>query len=53
MGVDFILLTDGTSIDEVFGERGKARPPEVTFKNGPHMEDTHVAGGRGGVKRME
>ena len=53
MGVDFVLLTDGTSVDEVFDKRGKARPPEVTFKNSLRVEDTHVAGGRGGVKRME
>ena len=53
MGVDFVLLTDGTFVDEVFDERGKAWPPEVMFKNGLRAEDTHVARGRGGVKRME
>ena len=53
MGVDFVLLTDGTPVNEVFDERGKAQPSEITFKNGLCMEDTHVARGRGGVKRME
>ena len=53
MGVDFVLLTDGTSVDEVFDKRGKAWSPEVMFKNSLCAEDTHVAGGRGGVKRME
>ena len=53
MGVDLVLLTDGTPIDEVFDKRGKAQPPEVTFENSLCAEDIHVAGGRGGVKRME
>ena len=53
MGVDFVLLTDGTPVNEVFDKRGKAWPPEVMFKNGLRAEDTHVAGERGGVKRME
>ena len=53
MGVNLVLLTDGTPIDEVFDKRGKAWPPEVTFKNSLHVEDTHVARGRGGVKRMK
>ena len=53
MGVDLVLLTDGTPADEVFDKRGKARPPEVTFENSLCAEDIHVTGGRGGVKRME
>ena len=53
MDIDLILLTDGTPIDEVFDKRGKAQPPEVSFKNSLCAEDTHVTRGRGGVKRME
>ena len=53
MGVDLVLLTDGTPVDKVFDKRGKAQPPEVMFKNSLCAENTHVAGGRGGVKRME
>ena len=53
MGVNLVLLTDGTPVDKMFDKRGKAWPPEVTFKNSLCAEDTHVAGGREGVKRME
>ena len=53
MGVDFVLLADGTAIDEVFDKGSKARPPEVSFKNHFCMEDTHVARGREGVERVE
>ena len=53
MGVDFILLADGATINKVLNERSKSRPPEVVFEDGLHVEDAHVARGRRGVKRVE
>ena len=53
MGVDFILLADGATINKVLNEKSKSRPPEVVFEDGLHVEDAHVARGRRGVKRVE
>ena len=53
IGVDFVLLTEGTSINEVFYEGREIGPPKVTFKDRLGVEDTHVisSGGRvDGVK---
>ena len=53
MGVDFVLLTKGTSIDEVLYKRREIRPPKVTFKNSLGVEDTHVTHGGGRVDGVE
>ena len=42
MGVDFVLLTDHTSINKVFDEGGKSQPPVVSFKDGLGAEDPHM-----------
>ena len=53
MCVNLVLLTDGTTIDEMFYEGGETRPPVVTFKKNLGVEDPHVAGGRRGVESVE
>ena len=42
MSVDFILLADGTAINEVFDKQGATRPPEITFEDDLSVKDTHV-----------
>ena len=53
MGVDFVLLTEGASINEVFYKGRETRPPKVTFKDSLGMEDTHVTHGGGRVDGVE
>ena len=53
MGVDFILLTKGTSVDKVFYEGRKTGPPKVIFKNSLGVEDTHMTCGGGKVDGVE
>ena len=53
MGVDFVLLIEGTSINEVFYEGRETRPPKVTFKDRLGMEDTHVTSSGGRVDGVE
>ena len=42
MGVDFVLLTDRTSINEIFDKGCKSRPPVVSLKDGLGAEDPHM-----------
>ena len=51
MGVDLVLLTKGTAVNEVFHEGGETQPPEISFKDSLSMEDTHVT--HGGGERSE
>ena len=56
MGVDLILLTDGTAVDEVFHKGGETWPPKITFKDSFGAEDAHIIhGGRrvDGVEERE
>ena len=53
MGVDFVLLTEGASVDEVFYEGRETRPPKVTFKDSLGMEDIHVTCGGERVDGVE
>ena len=53
MGVDLVLLTDGTAINKVFHEGGETRPLKITFKDSLGAEDTHVTHGGGRVDRVE
>ena len=53
MGVDFVLLTEGTSINEVFYEGRETGPPKVTFKDSLGVEDTYVTHGGGRVDEVE
>ena len=53
MGVDLVLLTEGTSIDKVFYEGRETGPPEVTFKDSLDVEDIHVTCGGGRVDGVE
>ena len=53
MGVDFVLLTEGTSVDDVFYEGRETGPPKVTFKDRLDVEDTHVTSGGGRVDGVE
>ena len=53
MGIDFVLLTEGAPIDEVFYEGRETRPPKVTFKNSLGVEDTHVIYGGGRVDGVD
>ena len=53
MGVDFVLLTDGTSVNEVFYEGREIRPPKVMFKNRLGVEDTHMTSSGGRVDEVE
>ena len=53
MDVDFVLLTEGTSIDEVFYKGRETGPPRVTFKDRLGVEDTHVTSGGGRVDEVE
>ena len=53
MGVDFVLLTDGTSVDEVFYERREIGPSKVIFKDRLGVEDTHMTSSGGRVDEVE
>ena len=53
MGVDFVLLTEGTAVDEVFHEGGETWPPKIMFKDRLDVEDTHVTSGGGRVDEVE
>ena len=53
MGVDFVLLTEGTAVDEVFHEGGETWPLKITFKDSFGVENTHVACGGGRVDGVE
>ena len=53
MGVDFVLLTEGTAVDEVFHEGGETWPPKIMFKDSLGVEDTHVTHGGERVDGVE
>ena len=53
MSVDLVLLTDGTSINEVFDKGCEIQPPEVALKDSFSMEDAHVARRGGRMQGME
>ena len=53
MGVDLVLLANGTACDEVLHEGGETWPPEIMFQNGFSMKDTHVARERGRMDRIK
>ena len=53
MDIDFVLLTEGTAIDEVFYKEGETWPPKIMFKDSFGTEDTHVACGGGRVDGVE
>ena len=43
MSVDLVLLANSATHDEMFDKGGKARPPEIAFKDRLGVEDPHVA----------
>ena len=43
VGVDFVLLTDRTSINKVLDEGSKSWPPVVSFEDGLGVKDAHMA----------
>ena len=43
MGVDLVLLTDHTSINNVFDKGSKSWPPVVSFEDGLGVKDAHMA----------
>ena len=43
MGVNLVLLTDGTASNEMFHERGETRPPEVPLQDLLGMKDSHMS----------
>ena len=43
MSVDLVLLANSATHDEMFDKGGKARPPEIAFKDRLGVEDSHVA----------
>ena len=53
MGVDLVLLTDRTSINKIFDEGSKSRPPVVPLKDGLGVKDAHVAQEGGRVYGMQ
>ena len=53
MCVNLVLLTDGTTINEMFYKGGETWPPVVVFKENLGVEDPHMAGGRRGVESVE
>ena len=53
MCVNLVLLTDGTTIDEMFYKGGETWPLVVAFKENLGAEDPHVASGRRGVESVE
>ena len=53
MGVDFILLIEDASIDEVFYKGRETGPPKIMFKDRLDVEDTHVTSGGGRVDEVE
>ena len=42
MGVKFVLLTEGASVNKVFYKGRETGPPKVTFKDSLGVEDTHM-----------
>ena len=48
MGVDFVLLIEGTSVNEVFYKGRETGSPKVMFKDSLGVENTHVT--RGGER---
>ena len=53
MDVDFVLLTEGASINEVFYEGRETGPPKVTFKDRHGVKNTHVTSSGGRVDGVE
>ena len=53
MGVDLVLLTDRTFINEVLDKGCKSWPPVVSFKDRLGAEDPHMSREGGGVYGME
>ena len=53
MGVDLVLLTDCTSINEILDKGGKSQPPVVSLKDGLGVEDLHMTREGGGVYSMK
>ena len=53
MSINLVLLADCTAIDKVFDKGGKTGPPVIMFKNGLHVEDTHMTRERGGMNSVE
>ena len=53
MSVDLVLLANSTTCNEMFDKDGKARPPEIAFKDILGVEDPYVAQKGGSMNRME
>ena len=53
MGVDLVLLTEGTAVNEVFHEGGETWPSKIMFKDSLDVEDAHVTHGGGRVDGVE
>ena len=53
MGVHFVLLTEGTPVDEVFHKGGETGLSKITFKDSFGVEDIHVTCGGGRVDGVE
>ena len=53
MSVNFVLLANSTTSNEMLDKGGKAWPPEVVFQDRFSAEDFHVAQEGGRVDRVE
>ena len=53
MSVDLVLLANSTTCNKMLDKGGKARPPEIAFKDRFSAEDPHVAQKGGSMNQME
>ena len=53
MSVNFVLLANSATCNEMFDKGGKAWPPEVALKDRLSVEDSHVAREGGRVDQMK